>query len=137
MVDDLLEVIPASQIRRRRHLFMGHRRNAPSRNNILGRHDDSAFLPRRHRMWLCPGAPTLPLLLLPPSRGRFTNRDIRRGECRRECLWRCPRVRTESYYVGDRALEIVVYTGRCADLFDGYCVVVSDARFAWEGQVFE
>src|SRR5438105_152758 len=97
-------------------LPLGPRRNPPSRHNNLVRHNDSPFLPRRHRMRIRSWSPPLPLLLLPPPRNRFTNRSLSRRECSCQCLWRSIGLWFESYYFGDCTVEIVVYFGGGADL---------------------
>src|SRR5947199_10660002 len=61
-----LESLQTPPLRSNSSLPLGPRRNPPSRHNNLVRHNDSPFLPRRHRMRIRSWSPPLPLLLLPP-----------------------------------------------------------------------
>jgi len=134
---DLLEIVPTAQIRGSNSLPMGRRGKPPSCNSILVRHDGLPFLPRGHRMRFWCRYPPFSLLFLSPPPSRSAHRDLSGGRRRCKCVRGCPGLRIESYYVGDCAVEIVIYFGGGADLSYGCCGVVFLTGRTGRGQVFE
>src|SRR5271170_787526 len=103
----------------------------------LGRNDGRSFLPWRNRMWIWTWSTALSVILLPPSRSRFTNRIVPCGKCCCKCVWRDSGIWTQSYYIGNCTLEIIIHSRGCSDLLACDCGMVLFTGWSWTMSVFE